>query len=701
MKNSLLLSAPVVCALLIGNGVAAPQDSAQQALEQRFKQLDKNGDGRITTDEVPQSPFFQQRDANGDSVITLAEAKAALAAESSAPPTATAEKPKGLPPNASKTKSKSAPPPVRQSPRVLNARDHGVGQMVPDLSFKDHRGTSHKLSSFSKRRAVVIAMTSTSCPLSKQYLPTLSKLAAAYSQRGITWVLVNPITTDKPADIKTAAATVEGNALYVQDSDGALAKAVGALTTTDVVVLDAARTVIFHGAIDDQYGLGYALDAPKHSYLAAAVDAFLANKQPGVAATDAPGCTLGLLEPGSATVTATYHNRISRIVQANCIECHRDDGVAPFALTTYADVKSHAAMIKQVVEAGTMPPWFAKSQNSANDQPSKYPSLWANDRSLSVAEQKDLCDWASGTKPEGDKRDAPRPVSFPDGWLIGKPDAVFEFPQPVQIKATGKMPYENVVIQTNLDEDKWVQAIEVRPGNRSVVHHMVVFLLAADKKRATASEEAADERFGFWAMYVPGNSTFVYPDGFAKGLPKGANLRCQVHYTTTGTATTDRSRIGVIYAKRPPKEEVRVVGLCNPRMSIPPGAENHREEASIRLPYDIQVLSYLPHMHLRGKACRYRLATAKGETRILLDVPRYDFNWQLLYRYSEPLTLSRGDTIKFSAWYDNSASNPANPDPTQTVRWGKQTDDEMHLGYVEYFIPGVRVGEPVSGFGQP
>ena len=164
-------------------------------------------------------------------------------------------------------------------------------------------------------------------------------------------------------------------------------------------------------------------------------------------------------------------------------------------------------------------------------------------------------------------------------------------------------------------------------------------------------------------------------------------MRCQVHYTTTGTATTDRSRVGVIYAKRPPKEEVRVVGLSNPRMSIPPGAENHREEASVRLPYDIQVLSYLPHMHVRGKACRYRLVPAKGDSRVLLDIPRYDFNWQLRYDYATPKYLPRGSTVKVTAVFDNSADNPANPDPTKTVKWGPQTYDEMMIGYFEIYTP--------------
>jgi hypothetical protein len=683
--------ASVACLALVAPRALAQQPSAMQALDQRFKQLDKNGDGKITTDELPQSPFFAQRDKNGDGAITLAEAKDFLEAESAAASAPAASKSKQPFPTATSSRGKPSAAAPRKSPRPLKPAEHGVGRLVPDIAFTDIANASHKLSSFPKQRAIVVAMTSTSCPLSKKYLPTLAQLAKNYSERGVKWVLVNPIPTDTPDDIK-AAQRVARDAIYVHDKDGALARAVGALSTTDVVVLDPARTILFHGAIDDQYGLGYSIDAPRHRYLADALDAILAGKQPPLAATDAPGCTLSVASQPTAELAVTYHNRISRIVQRNCLECHCDGGVAPFSLATHKDVVAHAGMIKQVVEAGTMPPWFAKPHDPEQEQRKLSP--WSNDRSLAEADKLDLLSWLGGGTPEGEPRDAPRPIAFQKGWQIGKPDAVFKFPAAVPVKATGTMPYQNIVVETKLDEDKWVQAIEVQPGDRTVVHHMLVYLLAAGKDQVSMSEEAADERNGYWAIYVPGNSTLIYPEGFAKALPKGANLRCQVHYVPSGTATTDQSRVGVVYAKKPPRHEVKVVGVGNPKIAIPPGAENHREEGILKMPYDIQVLSFLPHMHLRGKACRYRAVSTTNEIRTLLEIPHYDFNWQLLYRYYEPQPVLRGETIKFTAWFDNSAKNPANPDPTQTVRWGKQATDEMHLGYVEYYIPGKTPGSP-------
>ncbi|MFM7920218.1 MAG: redoxin, partial [Planctomycetaceae bacterium] len=377
----------------------------------------------------------------------------------------------------------------------------------------------------------------------------------------------------------------------------------------------------------------------------------------------------------------TWSDQISRLLQRHCVECHREGGVGPFRLDTYEAAVAHAPMIRQVVERGIMPPWFAAEPKAAGGK-----SPWVNDRSLSDSEKRLLADWIDKGTVAGDPAEAPIPKVFADGWLIGKPDAVFEFAQQVQVKASGTMPYQNILVETNLDQDHWVQAIEVRPGNPGVVHHVLVFVQGADESDGPR-DDAADERGGYWGIYVPGNSTLVYPDGYAKRIPRGARLRFQMHYTPNGTATQDSTRIGLVFAKQEPKHEVRVAGIVNRGFRIPAGADNHPVVGSIKnLPTDVQVLAFLPHMHLRGKAARYELVSA-GESRTLLDIPRYDFNWQLLYRYAEPLTVRAGETLQFTAWYDNSSGNPANPDPEREVRWGPQTFDEMHLGYVEYVVP--------------
>lgn len=679
----LTVLAVAICAIPI-----ARRAWAQVAVEKRFDQLDKNSDGKITPDELPAAEFFKRLDLDGNGEITKPEAARALARgamnDLTKPKTAT-------PAPAAPTPAEAS---VRQGPQPVRPGDHGIGRFVPEVSFVDLSGKSHMLSEIAKARVTVFAMTSTSCPLSKKYLPTLVELVKS-SDPDVTWVLVNPQATEKLADMQTAAGQFEGRAIYVHDKDGQLAATLGALTTTDVIVLDAARTVVYHGAIDDQYGFGYSIDAPRYRYLADALAAITAGKQPLVSATEAPGCTLEQPTKGPQASNVTYHNRISRIMQRHCVECHREGGVGPFALDTYDDLVAHAGMVKQVVERAIMPPWFAV-ESKPNSESNAVHTPWANDRSLAEAEKKDLLAWIAGGKPEGDRRDAPQPLKFDEGWLIGKPDAIFQFARPVPIKATGVMPYQNIIVETNLPEDKWVQAIEVQPGDRGVVHHVLVFVQDGGDNEGEPVDDAAAERGGFWGIYVPGNSTLVYPKGFAKRIPKGAKLKFQMHYTPNGTATRDQTRIGLIWAKEPPQHEVRVAGIVNARISIPPGADNHREEATLRLPMDAQIMGFLPHMHLRGKACKYEVTRADGKTTTLLDIPRYDFNWQLLYRYFDPLSLKAGDAIRFTAWYDNSDKNPANPDPGKTVRWGSQTFDEMHLGYVEYYIPNAKPGESTS-----
>ncbi|QEL19115.1 redoxin family protein [Limnoglobus roseus] len=567
----------------------------------------------------------------------------------------------------------------KEAPRPLPRSEGGVGRFVPDLAFTDLNGKAGTLGDFGKQKYLVVAVTSSSCPLSKKFAPTLAKLEEEYGKKDVAFLFVNATKTDKPASAFKGP--------YVHDADGKLAAALGFTSTSEVVVLDAARTVVYRGAVDDQYGLGYSLDAPKHLYLKPTLDALLAGKPPEVAATTAPGCALDLRKPEAAAVT--YHNRISRIVQQNCQECHRPDGVGPFALESYDEVVSHKAMIRKVVEAGTMPPWFA-AEPKAKDQPH-----FLNDRSLSASDKADLLAWLKSDLALGNATDAPLPKMWPTEWLIGKPDAVFQIGKPTEIKATGTMPYQNVTVETNFDEDRWVQAFEVRPTNKAVVHHVLIHVvpktgigrLLPGARATTIAASADDERQGYFAAYVPGNSSLVLEAGHARKLPKGATLRFQIHYTPNGEATTDQTRVGFIFAKDPPRFEVKVGAVAQPRISIPPGEGNHKEVGKLRVPTDIVLRSAVPHMHVRGKACKYEITSPDGKTTTtLLDIPRYDFNWQLRYQFAEPVAVAKGSTITFTVWFDNSDKNPANPDPTKTVKWGPQTSDEMHLGYLEYIV---------------
>lgn len=581
---------------------------------------------------------------------------------------------------------------VRQGPRVLPARERTIGHYVPDTEFQDVSGKTHSLSEFSKGKGIVVAVTSTSCPLSKKYLPTLIDLAKDYDIEGITFLLLNPTPTDKPADIQEAAQRLGKNGIYIHDKEGKLASLLGLTSTTDAILLDPSRTVRFHGAVDDQYGFGYTNAEPKHHYLINAMNEFLKNEPIVVKATEAPGCHLDV-KPAPAPEKITYHNRISRLIQTNCGECHREGGVSPFSLTSYADVVAHAAMIETVVEGETMPPWFAVPVEGEEVSP------WLNDCSLNESDKTDLLAWLKSDKLEGDPKNAVTPETFPGGWTIGEPDLVVKFPEAIPVQATGTMPYKHVTVETKLTEDKWVQAIEVRPSAPDVVHHVLVFG-RTPKAKDSERRDSPDDQINYWGIYVPGNSKQVFPEGFGRKLPRGSVIRFQMHYTPNGTATEDRTEVGFVFADKAPEHEVKTASLINAWFEIPPGEGSHKEIAKLKLPTDVTILGFLPHMHLRGKACSYEAVSPDGKTETILDIPRYDFNWQLLYRYGEPRTFKEGTLLRFNAVFDNSEQNPANPDPSKSVHWGEQTYDEMVVGYIEYYIPTGSRGGDLSSIEQ-
>jgi peroxiredoxin len=680
--------------------------NVDQWVAQRFRQLDKNNDERLTPQELGVG-LFQQLNSNGDEYVTLDEAQSVIrakgldavmkaagqvkngAAASDAKPAGSAEP--NSPALKASTENGTAEPststaesPIRQGPRRVVAGDFGIGRMIPNLRMTDVAGKSHQLADFADRRAVVVAFTNTTCPLCKKYAPSLAALEKKFAGQDVAFIYVNPTPTDKTETIQAAINLLGLTGLYVRDADGSLARALGATHTTDVFLLDAKRTLIYRGAIDDQYGFGYSLDSPRVEYLDTALRALLENRPLLISATEAPGCPLDLApiagdDPASGV---TYHNRISRILQSHCVACHRDGSVAPFALDSYESVVAQSGTIRQAVEREIMPPWFA-----ARPEPGK-PSHWANDQSLSDREKSDLLGWLSHGKPAGDPADAPIPKSFPEGWRIGTPNLIVQLPMPMPVKATGVMPYQDVIVETGLTEDKWVRSMEIRPTAKEVVHHVLVFLLPPARKAGSTEGSGGDdgdrESDGFFAAYAPGHEGLIFANDFGKFLPAGSRLKFQLHYTPNGTAAEDQTKLGIVFSEQKPKHLVHVTGIANTRLSIPPGAENHPETATRTLPFDTTILAFFPHMHLRGKAFRYEARLPDGRTQVLLDVPRYDFNWQLSYRLAEPIELPRGTTLHLTGWFDNSKNNPANPDPTRTVGWGPQTYDEMMLGYVEY-----------------
>ncbi|MCH2132849.1 MAG: cytochrome c [Phycisphaerales bacterium] len=387
--------------------------------------------------------------------------------------------------------------------------------------------------------------------------------------------------------------------------------------------------------------------------------------------------------PGTAP-GPSWHGDAQDIINRKCLTCHRDGGVGPFPLETYKDVTKRSRMIAEVVSSGLMPPWHATPTPEGQESP------WQNDQSLTAREKDVLLAWLTSDQPLGDPSAAPASPTFRSEWSIGTPDLVFDFGDPIAVPAEGTMPYVYRTTEMDVTTDSWVSAWEVLPSDPSVVHHVLVFLLDAD------SDARPSDTRGFFAAYVPGLGSRVYQPGQAKQLPAGSRLLFQVHYTPNGKAATDQTRVGIRLAEEPPEHEVYAVGIADRRLSIPPGAAAHEEGTSLTVPRAVHVLSVMPHMHLRGAAFQAELEAPDGTRRTLLEVPNYDFNWQLSYQFKDPPLVQRGETLHITGTFDNSEANPANPDPGRRVRWGRQTEDEMLICYVEYVRAslGDRIRQP-------
>jgi hypothetical protein len=346
-----------------------------------------------------------------------------------------------------------------------------------------------------------------------------------------------------------------------------------------------------------------------------------------------------------------------------------------------------APSIKRVVQQKIMPPWFADPQYGH----------FANDRSLSAKEISTLMAWVNAGAPEGDPKDAPLPVDFLEGWGIPKPDVIFQLPRPFQIPASGVVEYQYVIIPTGFTEDKWVQMAEARPTNRPMVHHIIAYVREPgssyfkDQKPGvffeappSKTEEKADTSAlpsDFLIGYAPGQPAEVLGPGQAKLIKAGSDLVLEVHYMPMGTPTTDQTKVGLVFAKQPPKERVLTLSAVNGTFKIPPGDPNYRVDASFEVATDLKLAGLHPHMHTRGKDFEYRIVYPGGRTETILRVPKYNWRWQLWYNLAEPLVLPKGTKIECTAHFDNSADNPENPDPTKTVIWGQQSWDEMMVGF--------------------
>ena len=551
---------------------------------------------------------------------------------------------------------------------------------IPNFTLKDYLGTEHSLRDFDESQLVVVTFLGTECPLAKVYGVQLARLAESYESSKVVFLGINSNQQDTPSEMGHYARRHGVEFPLLKDPGNRVADQFGAERTPEVFVLDRQRKVRYRGRIDDQFGVGYARPKATTEHLTRALDELLAGSPVSIPVTKAVGCHIGRVTRKSPTGNITYANQISRLIERHCVECHRKDGIAPFALQDYEEVAAWSETICEVIADQRMPPWHADPKHGA----------FMNDARMTDTEKELLYTWVDNGVPKGNVDQLPRAREFADGWTLGQPDLVLKMPTPITVPATDVMDYQYVTIDPGFSEGKWVRASEIRPGVRSVVHHIIVFI------DAPGSDPILQERgVGFETVggFVPGSPPMELRDGIARYVPAGAKFVLQIHYTPDGTERKDQSEIGLYFADPATVKKTMQSGVVvNLDFAIPPKASNHRVEAVHRFSLDMELHSLTPHMHYRGKSFRYELTYPNGSREILLDIPRYDFNWQNAYRFSQPKFVPEGALLKCVAYFDNSEQNPSNPDPTKEIRWGEQTWDEMMIGFFE----GVFVNQDFS-----
>jgi len=581
----------------------------------------------------------------------------------------------------------------------LSAGDRGIGESFAGLKLSKAGGEAIALDGLKGAKATVVVFLSFECPVAVSYAEPLSELANQYKEHGVqvVGVLAGP-NDDAAAGYKLT--------FPVFRDTGAAADRLKAEYTPEAFVFDAGLKLRYRGRIDDAYVARLKRNwQVKSRDLADALDAVLAGKPVANPVTQPVGCPIE--KPDAKPVTGgavTFHRDVETILQRHCQTCHRPGEVGPFSLMTYQQAKKWSDDIKEYTRTRQMPPWL----------PAGGPGF-RGERKLSDAEIATLAAWADAGAPKGDANDAPPPVKFPKGWRNGPPDLVLTVPSDFHLGANGSDLFRVFVIPTGLTENKWVCGYDVKPGNPRVVHHTLNFFDATGRGRemeakfqAKADPLGADRgpgytvgmgvgflppargsgeapKFGGLGGWAPGQQPNIVPDGTGWLLPAGSDFLLQVHYHRDGKVETDRTQIGLYFARKPvekPWQSIVVSGL-GAFQRIPAGESRFVTKGAAYLHSDAVLHSVLPHMHLLGKSVRMTMTPPGGATQVLVDIPNWDYNWQETYWFKEPIAAPAGTKLEIEAVFDNSAGNPNNPsNPPKDVYRGEQTTNEMLFGFI-------------------
>lgn len=548
------------------------------------------------------------------------------------------------------------------------------GSRVDNFRLLDHNGASHELYYLSDAKAVVLMTHGIGCPIVRKSISQLKEIRDRYRAQGVEFLLLNSNMQDDREAIAKEAAEFGVDLPIMVDETQLIGEALGVERTADVFVIDTnGWKLAYRGPMDDRLHYGAEKPTASKHYLADALDAVLAQRPVAVTQADTLGCLVNLTERERRAEHAkiSYAEQIAPLLLEKCVACHRPGGIGPWAMTDYNMVHGFAPMMREVLRTKRMPPWHADPHYGS----------FVGDRSLNNEQLKTLVHWIEAGAPRGEGAD---PLAKQDKtwseWTMGKPDLIVEVPA-FDVPAIGVVSYQYPRASNPLGHDVWIRGIEILPGNRTVVHHV---LAGIDDPSGSRREFVG--RIGELGGYAPGKNAAPYPVDTGILLRKDWNFRFQMHYTPNGKAVTDVTRIGLYFYDKPPKYTLEMRLILNTGLTIPPHAKAHAESLKHVFENDVMLYSLLPHAHYRGRAAKFTAFYPDGQDEILLSVPKYDFNWQPTYFFQKPKFVPAGTKIVMDMTWDNSAQNPLNPDPTKEVHWGDQTWEEMNVGWFRYRV---------------
>ena len=560
-----------------------------------------------------------------------------------------------------------------------------AGEPMAGVSGKELRAPDGRSLSLRapERGVTALVFYSSECPISNAYSPALNDLASAFAKGKLN--LIGLCVDPDLVDAAVAEHAKEYRFAYpvARDPNGSLARRLGVKVTPEAVVIDDRDRVRYRGRIDDQFAARQKRNAtPRTHELRDAIAAVLAGNVVEAAVVAAVGCPLPELPKAASP---TFNRNVAPILQRHCQECHRPGQVGPFSLVDYKSAAKRAEDIANVSESRSMPPW--------KPEPGFGPK-YKHDRSLSEADIATLAAWAEAGAPEGDPADLPPPAKFSENWALGTPDLILDAGVDFEIPAAGDDIYRCFVIPTKELQDTYISAIEYRPGNRRVVHHVLSYVDVSGKARERDAKEPGPgyscfsgpgvETHGDLGGWAPGNEPSHLPEGVGRSLPKGSDVVMQVHYHPSGKPETDRTRIGLYFSRKPVKQTLHWVAALDPVLYLPPGQSNVEVKADWTANTDLIAYAVTPHMHLLGRDMAVQLSYPDGRVTKLVKIPDWDFGWQNTYYFEKPIDVPKGTKLEIVAHFDNSKKNPRNPnrDKLKPVFWGEATTDEMCIGFL-------------------